>query len=727
MHITLEPVARRAMGAAVLVVALAAGSAIVPLGSASAVSTTGARIEGDGTSCSTGPAHSTVSDAVAAAAPGDVIHICAGSYSEPEIVVTVDDLTIVGEGSVVLDGGATLLTRHRIIDATGLTLTLENLTLGFGRAVDSGGAVKGFEVTIIDSVLRDNDAPSGGAIFVSAEDRPSETPSVTIVDSVFEDNGDGESAVYGGAVYAMGGTVTVSGSTFDGNEAMSASTTLEGAGGAILAETVAVEGSTFVRNRAMYHGGAISAATVTITSSDADPRVGSRFEANTVNWPGNTLREAYGGAVWAYSVDVSDAHFAANVADVGGAIAVSAPAVDTSGDLVVRSSTFSDNRSSIDGGAVVNIESTGSTAVTASTFVGNVAGRAGGAVASYAPFELDFSTFVANAASVSGGVFWTPSTPVTATNNIFVVEADDAADGPPNGCQDWGWNPFVQSGNLTTNEWCPGDPVDEEQLDLGTLADNGGPTPTIPLGDESVAIDAVATDVCDAVSGDTDQRGVARPVGLGCDVGAFESDAPPVLNVCLERLSVRYGAERFRPSVVLCVPDVAPQRSAGAPDNAPDSAPDSGIPAGWRIADPAEFPGVVPPTCTADYRQGMSVQLSPRTITCSGGDPGGYVFDSGFITGLTIRPAVLRVRPERRTVAPGSPEPRYRYAILGYRLDDKRRDLESAPRCDSDYTPTASAGTRFVITCVGGSAVDYVFRYYKAALVVAAVPTSAVR
>jgi hypothetical protein len=62
-----------------------------------------------------------------------------------------------------------------------------------------------------------------------------------------------------------------------------------------------------------------------------------------------------------------------------------------------------------------------------------------------------------------------------------------------------------------------GDQPDTDPL-LGPLADNGGPTLTHALGAGSPAIDAADAAVCPA----TDQRGVIRPQGAGCDVGAFE-------------------------------------------------------------------------------------------------------------------------------------------------------------------------------------------------------------
>ena len=51
---------------------------------------------------------------------------------------------------------------------------------------------------------------------------------------------------------------------------------------------------------------------------------------------------------------------------------------------------------------------------------------------------------------------------------------------------------------------------------LAPLADNGGPTPTHALLQGSPAIDAAGA------CSDTDQRGIARPQGAACDIGAFE-------------------------------------------------------------------------------------------------------------------------------------------------------------------------------------------------------------
>ena len=58
---------------------------------------------------------------------------------------------------------------------------------------------------------------------------------------------------------------------------------------------------------------------------------------------------------------------------------------------------------------------------------------------------------------------------------------------------------------------------------LVALADNGGPTETMDLGSGSAAIDAGGT-LCRP----TDQRGLPRPSGAACDIGAYEVTPPAV-------------------------------------------------------------------------------------------------------------------------------------------------------------------------------------------------------
>jgi hypothetical protein len=76
----------------------------------------------------------------------------------------------------------------------------------------------------------------------------------------------------------------------------------------------------------------------------------------------------------------------------------------------------------------------------------------------------------------------------------------------------------------------------DPQLDPAGLVSNGGATLTISLLSGSPAIDLIpsGTNGCGTTIV-TDQRGVARPHGAGCDVGAYEADftgfLPPINNV----------------------------------------------------------------------------------------------------------------------------------------------------------------------------------------------------
>ncbi len=74
--------------------------------------------------------------------------------------------------------------------------------------------------------------------------------------------------------------------------------------------------------------------------------------------------------------------------------------------------------------------------------------------------------------------------------------------------------------NLFTDATC--NPVASDLVEvvagLGPLAANGGPTLTHAPSVGSPAVDAADSATCPA----TDQRGVARPQGLGCDVGSVE-------------------------------------------------------------------------------------------------------------------------------------------------------------------------------------------------------------
>ncbi len=71
------------------------------------------------------------------------------------------------------------------------------------------------------------------------------------------------------------------------------------------------------------------------------------------------------------------------------------------------------------------------------------------------------------------------------------------------------------------------------EINLGPLANNGGPTQTMALQSPSAAIDAGDNPTCAAAPvNNLDQRGVARPIdgdvngSVVCDIGAYEAPCP---------------------------------------------------------------------------------------------------------------------------------------------------------------------------------------------------------
>jgi len=105
-------------------------------------------------------------------------------------------------------------------------------------------------------------------------------------------------------------------------------------------------------------------------------------------------------------------------------------------------------------------------------------------------------------------------------------------------CIAWTTNPFADSDRSKVGTAWPttlfgsgfgtdgGGNLDADP-ELGALLDNGGFTPTLLPDAGSIAIDAGDDAACGAapVSG-TDQRGVHRPQGAHCDIGAVEAASP---------------------------------------------------------------------------------------------------------------------------------------------------------------------------------------------------------
>jgi hypothetical protein len=208
---------------------------------------------------------------------------------------------------------------------------------------------------------------------------------------------------------------------------------------------------------------------------------------------------------------------------------------------IVTRSTFSNNTATdFGGGALVSAD--GTTIVTADTFVGNT-GPGGGAIDNDATVDINDSTFLGNTGGTNGGGavqnFGTATiTYSTLSGNSSPFGADIHSAGSAlsvsssivangiGGSNCSGTPPITDAGyNIDTGTSCGFSTANHSKNStdprLGALASNGGPTRTMALPVGSPAVNAVPATVS-GCAGSTDQRGLPRPQGRACDIGAYE-------------------------------------------------------------------------------------------------------------------------------------------------------------------------------------------------------------
>ena len=176
------------------------------------------------------------------------------------------------------------------------------------------------------------------------------------------------------------------------------------------------------------------------------------------------------------------------------------------GNLTVINSTITANSATGAGNGIATpigggiFSGSGDLTVTNTSVVGNSAADGGGGL-----------YFFRSTGEI--GMFTLANSIVAANTNLAgSYDANCVAAAPPGQL-------FSAGTNLSDDSSCGASSPSMLVADprLGTLADNGGPTRTIALLRDSPAIDAATN--CTVV---TDQRYVARPQGLACDIGAYE-------------------------------------------------------------------------------------------------------------------------------------------------------------------------------------------------------------
>lgn len=395
----------------------------------------------------------------------------------------------------------------------GKSLTLRDLTLSRGsgtygaienfgtlhlfntKAIDnvataSGGAIQNYGITTLNnSVIANNKASqSGGGIH-------NDSGQVTITGSQLTNNSAQSQA--GGGIW-NNGMLTVTNSTLAGNQAAST-----GGGGIFNSGALNLVGVTVENNVVIYagpaNGGGLNHSAGTATLS------GVTFRGNTSN--------TYGGGLYIQggTLSATETTFTHNRAVIGGAISNSG--VFTLTNALVYTNT-ADSVGGVANGLAGVIGATNTATLINVTVSDNASGgsSAAGVQSNNGSLVLIHATVAGNG---GGGIGRGSASNQLQLNNTIV------ANNTPQNCLS---GVFSNGFNLANDFSCLLTQVSDKGNTnplLGPLANNGGPTLTYLPQAGSPAIDGGQ-----CVTGvTTDQRGVARPYGAACDIGAVEVGA----------------------------------------------------------------------------------------------------------------------------------------------------------------------------------------------------------
>lgn len=316
-------------------------------------------------------------------------------------------------------------------------------------------------------------------------------------------NSSNDPGASGGAIKNIG-HLTLINCTFNDHQT-------DGNGGAIenfSESTLIVENSRFYHNQSKYHGGAIA-------------NYGTMIISNSI-FSDNHSTDLYGGGIANFAdLEISASSFLDNSAYVlgGGLYNTSA------GNLTLITSTLSGNRTVHNympsGGGVYNA---GNLSMINSTLSENIVDgmiAVGGGIYNSGSLMLTNSTLSGNIAkganAYGGGIINHGSLKYTHTiiTDSFGGNCVNQGTIHPDSTHN-----MVRYSNCNVMTNLPGDPL------LGPLADNGGPTLTHTLLPGSPAIDSGSGAHCPHF----DQRGIPRPQGAACDIGAFEVEQILVTN-----------------------------------------------------------------------------------------------------------------------------------------------------------------------------------------------------
>ncbi|HEY1371583.1 MAG TPA: hypothetical protein VGH50_03875 [Candidatus Binatia bacterium] len=265
-------------------------------------------------------------------------------YSATALPVVYGNITITGNGATISRSKKGSQFRFFAVTTSG-DLTLNNLTLSGGISGGYGGAVANYGKLEINNCIISGNTAHAGAVATLPQ------ATTTIAGTTFTKN----VAYDGGALYNLGGEVSVQHSTITGNGA-----TRRGGGVFNSYGEIQIQNSTLSKNTARY-GGAIF-----------------NFKEGNVNIDPTIItgnKAAYGGGI-----------------------------ENAYGYVYIASSTISKNSATGGGGGIDSVGLGATLTIkNSSSVTGNKGGSYGGGVFNCGVFNLNNSTITTNSAKVSGG------------------------------------------------------------------------------------------------------------------------------------------------------------------------------------------------------------------------------------------------------------------------------------------------------------------------------------
>jgi CSLREA domain-containing protein len=415
------------------------------------------------------------------------------------------------------------------IDAAGLSRVLD---------VFNGAHVSISRVNLVRGATQVGDADIGGGALVASGSQ------LALSDATVRDNVAGQpNGVGQGGGISSSGVLSLTRVTVANNRTAVTNSASNGGGVEILAGKATLDRVTIDGNGASNIGGGLE-------NEDADVAVrDSTFRGNKAGSGGG------GGIINRNRMTLNRVTIAGNSSGYDGAGFYSETSSNTGGQAKLTNVTITGNTASRDGGGIAIY--TGSVLLDNATVAGNTAdGDADG---------------TGHGGGISGAAAF--------QNSIVAQNVDrNAADAAPDcyaGPYSLGHSLIGTPTNCGFTSTSPN--IVGKDPKLGPLQRNGGPTATRALKIGSPAINRgspakpgskpFSTGACAA----NDQRGIVRPQGSACDIGAFEFDVSPNTQITHKRVNQAKDKASFRfssseaASTFLCKLDKKPFRPCHSP------------------------------------------------------------------------------------------------------------------------------------------------------------------